>query len=130
LESSYLDMTPEQHRSLIMGVRESAVSLGAVVGPLLLAFSSRLSPQSVFTVALLAALAAVILTLAVLKLQGGRGARSTERDTSERAVLVFSTLYSILEEVQVMRQPTSLLAEAENTADLTLRSTTALSEWH
>ena len=72
----------------------------------------------------------LILTLAVLKLQGGRGARSTERDTSERAVLVFSTLYSILEEVQVMRQPTSLLAEAENTADLTLRSTTALSEWH
>jgi MFS family permease len=109
LESSYLDMTPEQHRSLIMGVRESVVSLGAVVGPLLLAFSSRwLSPQSVFTVALLVALAAVILTLAALKLQGGRGARSSERDTSERAALVFSTLSSILEEVQAMRyQPRS-----------------------
>jgi MFS family permease len=28
LESSYLEGTPEQHRSLIMGVRESVVSLG------------------------------------------------------------------------------------------------------
>jgi len=97
-------MTPEQHRSLIMGVRESVVSLGAVAGPLLLAFSSRwLSPQSIFTVALLLALAAMILTLVALKLPGGRGARGTERDTSERAALVFCTLSSILEDVQVMR---------------------------
>jgi DHA1 family multidrug resistance protein-like MFS transporter len=44
LESSYLDMTPEQHRSRMMGVRESVVSLGAVAGPLLLAFSSRWLP--------------------------------------------------------------------------------------
>ncbi len=131
LESSYLDMTPEQHRSRMMGVRESVVSLGAVAGPLLLAFSSRwLSPQSVFTVSLLVALAAVILTLAALKLPGSRGVRGTQRETSERAALVCSTLSSILEEVQVMRQPTSLLAEAGNTADLTRRSPAALSEWH
>ena len=78
---------------------------------MLLAFSSRwMSPQSVFTVALLVALTAVILTLAALKLPGGHGARETARDTSERAALVFSTLSSIFEEVQVMRQPTSLLA--------------------
>ncbi len=131
LESSYLEMAPEQHRSRLIGVRESVISLGAVVGPLLLAFSSRwLSPQSVFTVTLLVAQAAVILTLAALKLPGGRRARGTQRETSERAVLVCSTLSSILEEVQVMRQPTSLLAEAENTADLTRRSPVALSEWH
>jgi DHA1 family multidrug resistance protein-like MFS transporter len=117
LESSYLDMTPEQHRSLIMGVRESVVSLGAVAGPLLLACSRRwLSPQSVFTVALLVALAAVILTLVALKLPGGRGGRATQRETSERAALVFCTLSSILEEAQMMRQPTSLLTEAESTA--------------
>ena len=131
LESSYLDRTPEQHRSRMMGVRESVVSLGAVAGPLLLAFSSRwLSPQRVFTVSLLVALAAVILTLAALELPGGRGARGTQRDTSERVTLVCSTLSSILEEVQVMRQPTSLLAEAESTTDLTRRSPAALSEWH
>jgi MFS transporter, DHA1 family, multidrug resistance protein len=131
LESSYLERTPEQHRSRMIGVRESVVSLGAVAGPLLLACSSRwLSPQRVFTVALLVALAAVILTLAALKLPGGPGPHGTERDTSERAALVFCTLSSLLEEVQVMRQPTSLLAESESTTDLTRRSPAALSAWH
>jgi MFS transporter, DHA1 family, multidrug resistance protein len=109
LESSYLERTPEQQRSLIIGVRESVVSLGAVVGPLLLALTSRwLSPQGVFTVALLLALAAVILTLAALKPPGSRQGRGTQRDRSARAALVCSTLSSILEEVQVMRhQPRS-----------------------
>jgi len=117
LESSYLERTPEQHRSLIMGMRESVVSLGAVVGPLLLACSSRwLSPQSVFTVAFLLALAAVILTLAALKLPGSRRGRGSQRDRSERAALVCSTLSSILEEVQVRRH--LFLATLEGTTGL------------
>jgi DHA1 family tetracycline resistance protein-like MFS transporter len=104
LESSYLEMTPGQHRSRMMGVRESVVSLGAVAGPLLLACSSRwLSPQGVFTVALLLALAAVILTLVALKLPGSCKGRGTQRDRSARTALVCSTLSSILEEVQVRR---------------------------
>jgi MFS family permease len=104
LESAYLDRTPEQHRSRIIGLRESVVSLGAIVGPLLLAFSSRwLSPQSIFLVALLVALAATILTLATLKLPDSHGAQGPERERSERAALVCSTLYSILEEVRVRR---------------------------
>src|SRR5215470_10270039 len=38
LGASYLDITAPQHRSVIQGIRESAISFSAVVGPLLAAF--------------------------------------------------------------------------------------------
>jgi len=71
LGASYLDITVPQHRSVAMGIRESAVSFGAVAGPLLGAFIGHwLAPPGIFTVAALTMLAAVILAFAVLKLQG------------------------------------------------------------
>lgn len=66
----YLDMTTPQHRAVALGIRESAISLGAVAGPLLATFVSRwLVPQGIFTVAAVTQLSAVILALVVLKLQ-------------------------------------------------------------
>ncbi len=70
LGASYLDITAPQHRSVTQGIRESAVSFSAVVGPLLAAFLRRwLAPQGIFTVAAVTTLAAVIPALVVLKLQ-------------------------------------------------------------
>lgn len=67
----YLDITTPQHRSVAVGIRESAISFGAVAGPLLAAFIGRwLAPRGIFTAAALTMLAAAILALAVLKLQG------------------------------------------------------------
>jgi MFS family permease len=66
----YLDITTPQHRSVALGIRESAISLGAVAGPLLATFVSRwLVPQGIFTMAALTQLSAVILALVVLKPQ-------------------------------------------------------------
>jgi len=66
----YLDITTPQHQSAALGIRESAISFGAVVGPLLATFVSRwLIPQGIFTMAALTTLAAVILVLFVLKPQ-------------------------------------------------------------
>jgi hypothetical protein len=66
----YLDITTPQHQSAALGICESAISFGAVVGPLLATFVSRwMLPQGIFTMAALTTLAAVILVLFVLKLQ-------------------------------------------------------------
>jgi Major Facilitator Superfamily len=70
LGASYLDITAPQHRSVIQGIRESAISLSAVAGPLLATFISHwLAPQAIFTVAAVIQLSAVIPALVVLKLQ-------------------------------------------------------------
>jgi DHA1 family tetracycline resistance protein-like MFS transporter len=48
----YLDITPEQHRSRILGIKESAAALGGVAGPLAVAAVSRLTrPQGIFLIA-------------------------------------------------------------------------------
>lgn len=70
LGAFYLDITAPQHRSVIQGIRESAISFSAVVAPLLAVFLSHwLPPQGIFTVAAVTTLAAVIPATVVLKLQ-------------------------------------------------------------
>lgn len=49
LSSYYLDISDEQYRARILGVKESAASLGGVLGPLLLvAVSALMSAQGIF----------------------------------------------------------------------------------
>jgi DHA1 family tetracycline resistance protein-like MFS transporter len=49
LSSFYLDITDEQYRSRILGVKESSAALGGVVGPLLLvAVSAFMAPKGIF----------------------------------------------------------------------------------
>jgi multidrug resistance protein len=60
----YLDITSEQHRSRVMGIKESAVSLGGVLGPLMVVVAaSFMSPKAMFAtagfVSLIGAVAAV-----------------------------------------------------------------------
>jgi DHA1 family tetracycline resistance protein-like MFS transporter len=52
LSSFYLDITDEQYRSRILGVKESSAALGGVVGPLLLiGVSAFMAPKGIFILA-------------------------------------------------------------------------------
>jgi MFS family permease len=52
MSALYLDISSEQHRSRVMGIKESSVALGGVAGPLLvIVVSSMTTPQGVFIVA-------------------------------------------------------------------------------
>jgi MFS family permease len=49
LSSYYLDISDEQYRARILGVKESSASLGGVLGPLLLvAVSATMAAQGIF----------------------------------------------------------------------------------
>ncbi len=64
----YLDITAEQHRSRVLGIKESALALGGVAGPLLVAIVGPVTtPQTVFLIASMLMLIAGILTLLILK---------------------------------------------------------------
>ena len=66
LGASYLDITAEQHRSTIIGLKSSSGSLGGVFGPLILVVASRLTTaRGVFISA-----GALLATAAVLALVG------------------------------------------------------------
>jgi DHA1 family multidrug resistance protein-like MFS transporter len=52
LNAYYLDITTEAHKSRVMGIKESSVALGGVLGPLaVVAISGLTTPQSVFAIA-------------------------------------------------------------------------------
>lgn len=57
LSATYLDIASEQHRSRVMGLKESAAAAGGVAGPLLItAVAAALSAQQVYLIALFATL--------------------------------------------------------------------------
>lgn len=73
LSALYLDITAAQHRSRVVGIKESSASLGGVAGPLLVALlSGLLTPQGIFISA-----GVVVLALAVLAIVGLRAPRGT-----------------------------------------------------
>ena len=113
LGASYLDLTVPRYRSVVLGIRESAVSLGAVAGPLLVALTSRwLVPQAIFTVVALTTLAAVILTLVVLKPPGQAKAHALEDapvDARRRVLAVIATLRTMVEAAQARRESAARL---------------------
>jgi DHA1 family tetracycline resistance protein-like MFS transporter len=75
LSASYLDITEERYRSSVLGIKESAAALGAVAGPLLVAFVSPFTtPGGVFAASGIVALGAMFLSLFAL-----RGLRHPER---------------------------------------------------
>ncbi|MCL4297459.1 MAG: MFS transporter [Anaerolineae bacterium] len=70
LSAFYLDITAEQHRSRVMGLKESAAALGGVIGPLLVAVASYwLTAENIFLTSALVTLTAAGLTLVVLQAQ-------------------------------------------------------------
>jgi DHA1 family tetracycline resistance protein-like MFS transporter len=64
----YLDITEEQHRSRVVGIKESSAALGGVAGPLAVAaVSSRTTPRGIFIIASVLMLAAAVLALVALR---------------------------------------------------------------
>jgi MFS family permease len=99
----YLDITTPQHRSVALGIRESAISFGAVAGPLLATFVSHwLVPQGIFTVAALTTLAAVILVLIVLKPQGRAKAHALADASEDSGGQVPATISATRSPVSVL----------------------------
>ena len=75
LSASYLDITEERYRSSVLGIKESAAALGAVAGPLIVAFVSPFTtPGNIFVTSGIVALGAMVLSLFAL-----RGVRPPER---------------------------------------------------
>ena len=67
LSAFYIDITQQQHRSRVLGFKESAAALGGVLGPLLVAVVNRwTTPQEVFMIAAGLMVAAVALALLAL----------------------------------------------------------------
>jgi multidrug resistance protein len=68
LSAFYLDITQEQHRSRVVGIKESALSLGGVAGPLLVVVVSPLTtPQGIFIIAGMLMVMGMVLALIVLR---------------------------------------------------------------
>jgi MFS family permease len=64
----YLDITEEQHRSRVLGIKESSLALGGVTGPLLVAgISAVTTPQGVFSIAGALIVIGVVLAFTFLR---------------------------------------------------------------
>ncbi len=126
----YLDITIPQHRSVAVRIRESAVSFGAVAGPLLAAaFIGRwLAPRGIFTVAALAMLAAAILAFAILKLQGQAKAHAladASVDAGRRVAATILTTRTMVEIAPAMRASAARLTATTGDVVCALRRVTS-----
>ena len=103
----YLDITPDQHRSRIMGLKGSAASAGGVAGPSVVAIAAFvLSPQGIFIAA--AALIGATVILAVVALRDHRRVVDTTGDIQseiarQRALAAQATLHSVVIRAQTAR---------------------------
>lgn len=67
ISAFYLDITARQHRSRIIGIKESSLSLGGVLGPLLVVVISRYTtPVGIFLIAGTLMLLSIVLALLFL----------------------------------------------------------------
>lgn len=100
ISAFYLDITRKEHRSRVIGVKESALALGGILGPLTVALVSRwLSARAVFLSAGSLVLFTAIMALAVLREPSRLAAveRVAVRLTSpDRALVAQSTLRGVV----------------------------------
>ena len=115
LSSYYLDITDEQYRSRILGVKESSASLGSVLGPLLLvALSATMAAQGIFIIAGAVVLAGAGLALIALPAQGKATERTLDIDweySNNRALAAQSALRGVVLSASASRKtstPTSV----------------------
>ncbi|NIV29229.1 MAG: MFS transporter, partial [Anaerolineae bacterium] len=95
----YLDITAEEHRSRIIGVKGSFLSLGGVLGPLAVAaVAGLMAPQHVFWIASGLVLAALILGIIFLREpQHAEQTLSTqEQASSQRSLATQASLRNIV----------------------------------
>jgi MFS family permease len=100
LSAAYMDITAEQHRSRVMGIKESAASLGGVLGPLLVVgASAAISSRGIFVIALVLTLAtALVAALGLHTPQKALPAAddATQQYTVRRALVAQATLHGIV----------------------------------
>ena len=108
LSSFYIDITSEQHRSRVQGIKSSAASLGGVVGPLLLIGVTELTtPRGVFISAGVILVVTAVLALLVLKepSRADEDAADVEWDwSSRRATVAQATLRGVVVRASTARQ--------------------------
>jgi DHA1 family tetracycline resistance protein-like MFS transporter len=102
-----LDLTAEQHRSRVMGVKESAAALGGVAGPLLVISASAVTTaQGVFAIS--AVLVMLVAGLALLDLRVsclGEECWAEAKDYAlRRAAVAQATLHGIVTSASSARQ--------------------------
>ncbi len=69
--ANIMDISDEEHKSRIQGIRSSFMALGEAIGPLLAVFiSSRMAPQSMFMISAVIGIAAAFTGLMILR--GGK----------------------------------------------------------
>ena len=108
LSAFYIDITSEQHRSRVHGIKSSAASLGGVVGPLLLIGVTELTtPRGVFISAGVILVVTAVLALLVLKepSRAAEDAEDVEWDwSSRRTTVAQATLRGIVVRARTARQ--------------------------
>jgi len=106
LSALYLDLTAEEHRSRVMGIKRAASSLGTVVGPLLVAgLAGPLGSRGVFLAAgALVGLSALLSLLVLRDVQRATRRRSEvdQESDSLRALAAQSTLRGIVLKADVL----------------------------
>lgn len=98
LSAAYLDITPKEHRSRVMGIKGAIGSLGSLLAPALVVVAVRLiPPQSVFLVSAALILATALLVLVALRLPGRReaGRDLTWEVSQERTLAAQSALHNV-----------------------------------
>ena len=91
----YLDITADEHRSRIIGIKESSLALGGVMGPLAVAaIAPFTTPQGIFWIASILGLLSLLLALflrepkhSALKILGVQEEISTQRGLAAQASL-------------------------------------------
>ena len=111
LSSYYLDITDEQYRSRILGVKESSASLGSVVGPLLLVgISAVMTAQGIFIIAGAVVLAGAVLAIIALPAQGMVAEHTRDMDweySDNRALAAQSALRGVVVRASASRKTNS-----------------------
>jgi MFS family permease len=90
----YLDITAEQHRSRVVGIKESSAALGGVAGPLAVAAVSGITtPRGIFIIASVLTLAAAVLALVALRTprRVTEGTENTEGEYSGHRAMAAQT---------------------------------------
>lgn len=98
LSATYLDITPEEHRSRAMGIKGAIGSLGSLAAPALVMVIIRyVPPQSVFLISAVLILSTALLVFIALRLSGrAETARDLAWEVSqERTIVAQSALHNV-----------------------------------